>query len=251
MRFCHAAASRCSASAALCSVRACASAFSAATALARACPVCSVTSRASSVINTSPARTRSPALTRMPAIVATIRLEIDADSRAATTPPASSRSAVSIVATGATVTGIGSAAFAWGRSSPLPQADRPPATTPSATIPISRFMAITSLAPRASFLEPPERTIERHGLENHVHFGGCGPRLCLERRLGGSQHVGHCGQPALVPIADDALRLASLRQGGASGLFSSRARRRVARARPRTSTSMRRSTRSRSAVART
>ena len=118
MRFCHAVANRCSASAALCSVRACVSAFSAATALARACPVCSVTSRASSVINTSPARTRSPALTRMPAIVATIRLEMDADSRAATTPPASSRSAVSMAATGTTVTGIGSSAFASARSSP-------------------------------------------------------------------------------------------------------------------------------------
>ncbi len=114
MRFSDAVANRCSTSAALCAVRACVSAFSAATALARASPVCSVTSWASSVINTSPARTRSPALTRMPAIVATIRLEMDADSRAATTPPASSRSAVSIAATGATVTGIGSPAFACG-----------------------------------------------------------------------------------------------------------------------------------------
>ena len=133
---------------ALCAARACVSAFSAATELARVSPVCSVTSRASSVINTSPARTRSPALTRMPAIVATIRLEMDADSRAATTPPASSRSVVSIAATGTTVTGIGSSAFASARCSPPPQADTPPATRPRATIPINRFMTITSLAPR-------------------------------------------------------------------------------------------------------
>src|SRR5690606_18408194 len=131
-----------------------------------------------------------------------------------TTPPASSRSAVSTAVTRATVTGTGSAASAWALSSVPPQADRPPVTAPIATIRSSRFMTITSL-PKPSILETPKRPIERHGLENDVHFGGCGPRLRLERRLGGSQQVGHGGQPALVPVADDALRFASLRERGA------------------------------------
>ena len=48
-------------------------------------------------------------------------------------------------------------------------------------------------------------------------------------RFGSAQHIGHSGQPAVVPITDNALRFASLREGRPSDLFArARSGRRVA-----------------------
>ena len=101
------------------------------------------------------------------------------------------------------MTGIGSPAFARGRYSPLPQADTarhnkegdcinrfmslPPDHNVHGTHPLA---APPPIPPRGFRLQaegqPPERAIERHGLENHIRFGGCRPRLRFQRRLGGT-----------------------------------------------------------------
>ena len=45
------------------------------------------------------------------------------------------------------------------------------------------------LGAKSIVLQQPERAIERHHLENDVHFGGCRARFGVECRFGRPKHV--------------------------------------------------------------
>src|SRR5688572_18486860 len=76
-------------------------------------------------------------------------------------------------------------------------------------------------------LQPSEGAVQRHGLKDDVHFRRRGPRGGVERGFRRPEYIGRGGQTAVVAVADNALRLAGLRERGASSGFARAGRRQL------------------------